>query len=83
MSILFRQFEILLPLQFNGGEPVPPELIAAVELELEERFGAISAQTQTIRGRWQQEGKTYQDNLGYIVSTRCNLTTFQANSRRQ
>ena len=63
MSISFRRFEILLPLQFNDGKPVPTELIVAVELELEERFGAISTETQTIRGRWQQEGQTFQDNL--------------------
>ena len=63
MSNEFRRFEILLPLQFNDGKPVPDELIIAVELELEKQFGAISAETQIIRGRWQSEGQTYRDNL--------------------
>ena len=32
-------------------------------LELRERFGAVSAETQTIRGTWQHEGQTYRDDL--------------------
>jgi hypothetical protein len=63
MSIEFRRFEILLPLQFNDGQPVPDELIVAVELELEQQFGSISTETQLIRGRWQHEGHTYRDTL--------------------
>jgi hypothetical protein len=39
-----------LPRRFNDGEPVPDELIADALLELEERFGAVSCETQTIRG---------------------------------
>ena len=35
MSSTFRRFEILLPLRFNEGQPVPPELIAETLLELE------------------------------------------------
>src|SRR5262245_634345 len=63
MSTEFRRFEILLPLQFNDGKPVPDELIVNVELELEKQFGSISAETQVIRGRWQSEGHSYRDNL--------------------
>jgi hypothetical protein len=63
MSTEFRRFEILLPLQFNDGKPIPEELIVAVELELEKQFGSISAETQIIRGRWQHEGHFYRDNM--------------------
>ena len=52
MSASFRRFEILLPLRFNNGEPVPDGLIADALLELEERFGAVSCETQTIQGLW-------------------------------
>jgi hypothetical protein len=38
-------------------------LIVAFELELEQRFGSISAETQIIRGRWQHEGHEYRDNM--------------------
>ena len=50
MSDSFRRFEILLPQRFNDGRPVPDELIADTLLELEKRFGAVSSETQTIRG---------------------------------
>ena len=63
MSRTFRRFEILLPLRFNDGQAVPDELIADTLLELRERYGAVSAETQTIRGLWQHEGKIFRDDL--------------------
>jgi len=32
-------------------------------LELRERFGAVSAETPTIQGLWQHEGKIFRDDL--------------------
>ena len=52
MSESFRRFEILLPRQFNDGRLVPDELIADTLIELEVRFGAVSCETQIIRGQW-------------------------------
>ena len=63
MSDSFRRFEILLPQRFNDGRPVPDELIADTLLELEERFGAVSSETQTIRGLWRHEGQLFRDDL--------------------
>lgn len=63
MSSTFRRFEILLPLRFNDGRPVPDELIADTLLELEQRFGAVSSETQTIQGFWQHQGHSYRDDL--------------------
>lgn len=63
MSKTFRRFELLLPLRFNDGQPVPDELIGETVLELREQFGAVSAETQTIRGTWQHEGQVYRDDL--------------------
>lgn len=63
MSRVLRRFEILLPLRFNDGSAVPDELIADALLELEDRFGAVSSETQTIRGRWRHEGQSYRDDL--------------------
>ena len=54
----FRRYEMLLPLRFNSGELVPDELIADTLLELECRFGAVSCETQTIRGFWHHEGES-------------------------
>ena len=50
MSKAFRRFEILLPLRFNDGALVPEELVGDTLLSLRQRFGAVSCETQTIRG---------------------------------
>lgn len=63
MSNTFRRFEVLLPPRFNDGQPVPDDLIAETLLELEQQFGAVSTETQTIRGHWRHEGKAYRDDL--------------------
>ena len=63
MSEAFRRFELLLPVRFNDGRPVPDELIGTTLLELRQQFGAVSCETQTIRGVWQHEGQIYRDDL--------------------
>jgi hypothetical protein len=63
MSRTLRRFEVLLPLRFNDGTPVPDAAIADTLTELEERFGAVSCETQTTRGRWRHEGQSYRDDL--------------------
>jgi hypothetical protein len=63
MSASFRRFEILLPRRFNNGQPVPDELIAETLLEIEERFGAVSSETQDIQGHWHYGDQLYRDDL--------------------
>lgn len=63
MSRMLRRFELLLPLRFNDGQPIPNELVADTLIELEERFGAVSCETQTIRGLWHHEGQPFRDDL--------------------
>ena len=63
MNVLFRRFEILLPRKFNDGKAVPDELIADTLLELRKRFGAVSSETQIIRGLWRHEDQTFRDEL--------------------
>ena len=63
MSGVYRRFELLLPLRFNDGSPVPNELVADALTELEERFGAVSCESQHTRGQWRHEGQTYRDDL--------------------
>jgi hypothetical protein len=62
MSRLLRRFEVLLPVRFNEGQPIPDELIGETLLELRQRFGAVSSETQIIRGFWQHEGQSYRDD---------------------
>ena len=44
----WRRYEILLPLRFNDGQRVPKALLAQTVQELEDRFGAVSCETQTL-----------------------------------
>jgi hypothetical protein len=66
MSRTLRRYEVLLPLRFNDGRPVPDDIVAETLLELEQRFGAVSSETQTIRGFWYHEGESYRDDLTRI-----------------
>ena len=57
----FRRFELLLPTKFNSGASVPDEAFADTLLELEQQFGAVSSESQTIKGEWRYEGQLYRD----------------------
>jgi hypothetical protein len=56
-----RRYEILLPLKFNDGRPVPAEVNLRTLRDLRERFGGVSAETQTIQGEWAFRGKVFRD----------------------
>jgi hypothetical protein len=62
MSNTRRRFEILVPLRFNDGQPAPDELVGQTLQELRQRFGAVSSETQVIRGLWEHEGQVYRDD---------------------
>jgi hypothetical protein len=53
MSSLQRRYEILLPLRFNDGRPVPDNLIADTPLDLETKFGVSPGKCRllTVAGR--------------------------------
>jgi hypothetical protein len=63
MSSTLRRFEILLPLRFNDGQPVPDDLVGQTLLEFRQQFNAVSAETQVIRGHWQHQGEVFRDEL--------------------
>lgn len=67
MSSNWRRFEVLLPLQFNDGRDVPPEWLADATLEVVDRFGAASYETQKVEGHWRHGSVVYRDNLVRIV----------------
>ena len=60
---MHRRYEILLPLRFNDGRPVPDELIAGTIIEIRNRFGAVSSESQIIHGTWQHQSEIYRDEL--------------------
>jgi hypothetical protein len=61
MSISYRRYELLLPRRFNDGTPVPARWLTDAVVELRERFGAASCETQVIRGEWEEQGQVYRD----------------------
>jgi hypothetical protein len=67
---MLRRYELLLPLRFNDGQPVPDALIADTLVELEQHFGAVSSETQNIRGQWRHQGQAYRDELVRVFVTR-------------
>jgi len=85
-----RRYEILLPLRFNDGRPVPDELIAGTILELRQGFGAVSCETQAIRGMWQHQDQVFRDDLMRMFvdvadtpETRVFFTEFKARLRER
>ena len=72
----WRRCEILLPLKFNDGQPVPRQLLGQTLLELEERFGAVSCEAQIIHGIWRHQGQRFRDDE---LSCRCNLARWAIN----
>jgi hypothetical protein len=54
---------MLLPLQFNDGNPAPDALIVETLLDLERQFGSVLSDTQVIRGLWHHQGQLYRDEL--------------------
>ncbi len=63
MSGVYRRFELLRPLRFNDGTSIPDEFVSDALTELEERFGAVSCESQHTRRQRRHEGQTYRDDL--------------------
>jgi hypothetical protein len=58
-----RRYEILLPLKFNDGQPVPDDAFYQTREELLSRFDGLTVHPQSVLGIWQQEGQRYEDEL--------------------
>ncbi|MBC7797165.1 MAG: hypothetical protein H7Z37_09865 [Pyrinomonadaceae bacterium] len=56
-----------MPLQFNDGRDVSPDKLAEAVLEIVEKFGAASYETQKVEGHWRYQDVLYRDNLVKIV----------------
>jgi hypothetical protein len=46
---------------------VPDALISETLTELEDRFGAVSWESQVVRGRWRHEEDVYSDDLMRVI----------------
>ncbi len=67
MTNKWRRFEVLLPLQFNDGRPVPGEWLAEAVLEIANHFGSATYETQKLEGHWRHAGVIYRDDLVRLV----------------
>ena len=62
-----RQYEILLPLQFNDKREVPAAWLAEATQEIVAQFGGASYEPQTIEGYWRDGEVLYRDRLVKLV----------------
>lgn len=62
-----RRFEILLPLRFNDGQPIPSDRYDQTREELVAHFGSVTVEPGTVRGVWVHQGTRYEDELRRLV----------------
>jgi len=62
-----RRYEILLPLRFNDGQPVPDEAFYETREELLERFEGLSWLPNPVQGIWKHEGTRFEDATIRVV----------------
>ena len=67
MSKSYQRYEILLPIKFNDGRPVPSDLISATLKDLRAQFDAISVESQTIHGTGSYLASQYDDLVRVFV----------------
>ena len=67
MSNTWRRFEVLFPLQFNDGSPVPEEWLSEAVREIVDHFGAANYETQRVEGLWRHGDVLYRDTLVRLV----------------
>jgi hypothetical protein len=65
--MLRRRYEILLPLQYNDGSPVPDADLNQTREELLAQFNGVSILPGSIAGVWIHEGTRYEDSLVRIT----------------
>jgi hypothetical protein len=63
----WRRFEVLLPVRFNDGRPVPEKWLAKAANEIVNKFGVVVFDAQPKEGRWRHRGKEYRDDLVRII----------------
>ena len=57
--MLFKRYEVLLPLRYNDGSVVEEELFEQTRAYLAEQFGSLTFEPAPVRGIWTHEGIQY------------------------
>ena len=62
-----RRYEILLPLKFNDGNPVPFDTIDQTRDDLVAKFRGATLEPSVVQGRWRSNGEHFADELMRVV----------------
>jgi hypothetical protein len=65
--MLKRRYEILLPLTFNDGRPIPGEALEQTREELIDGFGGVTLVPGSAQGVWLHAGTRYEDETVLFI----------------
>ncbi len=63
----WTRYEILLPQRYNDGRPVERRKFRQTNLELVEKFSAVTTDITTAIGSWRYRGTVYEDVLVRLI----------------
>jgi hypothetical protein len=58
-----KEYEVYVPLRYNDGSPVEPDVIARIGEELLDEFGGVTFFPQRNRGFWKMGHVTFRDDI--------------------
>jgi hypothetical protein len=61
MNRRWRRFEVMLPVAYNDGRPVPKRWFGNALREVVDRFDGGMLHPQPVEGEWRYEGNVYRD----------------------
>lgn len=62
-----KRYEILLPLKFNDGQPIPAEALYQTREELLARFDGLTFHPRSLLGIWQHEGQRFEEEFARLT----------------
>ena len=67
--------EIIIPLNYNNGKPIPDRTLTKVYDIIQEKFGAISKESSVIYGNWQDpKSKIWYSDTNRRIWVDCDYT---------
>ncbi len=65
--LLFKRYEVLLPVRYNDGTPIEEEKFLLTWSEARQQFGGLTIDLHPLRGIWVHEETVYEDELIRLV----------------
>jgi hypothetical protein len=60
------EYDLYLPLRYNDGRPIEPEIIARIKEELHQQFGGLTFFPQQTEGIWKIGTVTFREEIVII-----------------